>query len=305
MGNAHSLQWTPSLIASYAFHPPSGLNASYKQGSFEDKNLKIKFVISIEKGRHDVAILHSCPSQSTPRGVLVYFHGNAENLCQIRDTINYLALHLNMHVVVPDYYGYGLSSNQPMDESGLYEVADVALAKAEQIARMPDNTKMPIFVLGYSIGSCPAIELCSKANKSGSNLFRIAGLVVVSGIASGADAMMDLNNSWVPCMLKDMMRNVFANNLAKISQVQIPTLIIHGKRDTTVAPKNAHLLQNALQFQYQFKKTAMMLDYDHTDIFVLHEQQNFNLSNPSSNYEHLIDAMNKMFDEAGGHNKTS
>jgi hypothetical protein len=149
--------------------------------------------------------------------VLLWFHGNAENIGYGLEHLEFYS-RLAINVLAVDYRGYGKSEGTP-GEAGVYCDADAAydyLIQARHI--QPKN----IVVFGHSLGGAVAIHLAARRE--------CGGLIVQSSFTS----------------VKDMARRVFRvpffeyipksqfDSLAKIRRVRAPILIVHGTRDETV-----------------------------------------------------------------------
>jgi hypothetical protein len=153
----------------------------------------------------------------TSQKVLLWFHGNAENLGYGFERLVFYS-RLAVNVLAVDYRGYGKSEGSP-DEAGVYRDADAAYDFLVQERHIqPKN----IVLFGHSLGGAVAIDLASR-HECGS-------LIVQSSFTSA----------------KDMARRVFRiplfeyipksqfNSLAKIRRVRAPILIAHGTRDEVV-----------------------------------------------------------------------
>ena len=149
--------------------------------------------------------------------VLLWFHGNAENIGYGFEQVEFYS-RLAVNVLAVDYRGYGKSEGSP-DEAGVYRDADAAYDYLTQVRHFqPKN----IIVFGHSLGGAVAIDLASRRE--------CGGLIVQSSFTS----------------VKDMARRTFRiplfeyipksrfNSLAKIRQVRAPILFVHGTRDETV-----------------------------------------------------------------------
>jgi hypothetical protein len=149
--------------------------------------------------------------------VLLWFHGNAENIGYGLEHLEFYS-RLAVNVLAVDYRGYGKSEGTP-GEAGVYRDAEAAydyLIQARHI--QPKN----IVVFGHSLGGAVAIDLASR-RESG-------GLIVQSSFTSVKD--MARRASRIP-LFEYIPKSQF-DSLAKIRRVQAPILIVHGTRDETV-----------------------------------------------------------------------
>lgn len=146
---------------------------------------------------------------------LIYFHGNAGNLAGRSDLLAILA-DLGAHVLALEYRGYGQSEGNP-SEAGLY--LDARAAYDWAIARVPAGS---LVVLGESLGGGPACELAMTQP--------VGGLILLSTFTSIPD-MAALSFPLLP--VRWLVRTRF-DNLAKVSRIRSPKLIIHSRRDEVV-----------------------------------------------------------------------
>ncbi len=93
--------------------------------------------------------------QEKPRGIIVYYHGNAGDLSKWGQITSYF-LQFNYEVLVMDYRGYGKSTGK-LSEEALYKDAQLVYDKAREL--LPDRK---IIVYGRSIGTAIASKIASK-----------------------------------------------------------------------------------------------------------------------------------------------
>lgn len=157
-----------------------------------------------------------------PKGTLLYFMGNGQTVLAVGDETLQLAQLLEADVVVFDYRGSGGSDG----EKSLALLREDALRIHDSLPREPGR---PLWVMGYSMGSMPAIHLA--ANRP------VDGLVVLAGISS----FQDLSTSFgarVPWYARPFVRfswdPVFDSRpqpVEQIAGITAPTLIVHGTAD--------------------------------------------------------------------------
>ena len=153
----------------------------------------------------------------TSEKVLLWFHGNAENIGYGLEHVVFYS-RLGVNVLAVDYRGYGKSEGSP-DEAGVYRDADAAYDYLIQVRHIqPKN----IIVYGHSLGGAVAIDLASRRE--------CGGLIVQSSFTSVKE--MARRTFRIP-LLEYIPKSQF-NSLAKIQRVRAPVLIVHGTRDETV-----------------------------------------------------------------------
>jgi len=149
--------------------------------------------------------------------VIIYFHGNAANLENRKNKYQAFAEDSNYSILAITYRGYPGSSGSP-SEQGFYldgqAAIDYIYAKG-----FKDNN---IILYGESIGSGVATEMATKLNAK--------ALILESPFTSVE--MVAKKTYWflpVSLMLKDKF-----DNKEKLQTLDLPILIIHGKKDKVV-----------------------------------------------------------------------
>lgn len=93
--------------------------------------------------------------QENPRGIIVYYHGNAGDLSRWGKVTSYF-LQFNYEVLVMDYRTYGKSTGK-LSEKALYSDAQLFYDKAKEL--FPEGN---IIVYGRSLGTAMAAYVASK-----------------------------------------------------------------------------------------------------------------------------------------------
>jgi pimeloyl-ACP methyl ester carboxylesterase len=185
--------------------------------------------IPVEEGVSVSARLHRARLDGP---TILFFHGNGE-IAADYDGISPLFTNLGINLLVVDYRGYGTSDGQPTashliaDAVTVYERTGSILVENELKAR-------PFFVMGRSLGSAAAITVARHAGQG------IAGQIIESGFAYTLPLLATLGLR-LELEGADEARDGFGN-LENISQVDVPTLIIHGQEDRLIPVENAHAL---------------------------------------------------------------
>ncbi|HEY9645191.1 MAG TPA: alpha/beta hydrolase [Chroococcidiopsis sp.] len=145
------------------------------------------------------------------RYTLLYIHGNAEDLGQVRPVLDRLH-EWGFSVFAYDYRGYGTSLGTP-GEAHAYEDAEAAYAYLTQQLKI---APAQIIVYGRSVGGGSATELATQQP--------IAGLILESSFTSAFRVVLP-----VPLLPFDKF-----TNLDKLQAIHCPILVIHGAADTTI-----------------------------------------------------------------------
>jgi pimeloyl-ACP methyl ester carboxylesterase len=163
---------------------------------------------------------------------ILFFHGNGE-LASDYDGISPLYISLGINLLVVDYRGYGDSDGRPTLSRML---SDAVAVHEETPAIFTEHglQATPLFIMGRSLGSAAALEIAHHAGD------RIAGLIIESGFAYTLRLLVTLGLR-IPLSEADEERYGLSH-LAKIAQIRVPTLIIHGNADWLIPVENAHAL---------------------------------------------------------------
>jgi pimeloyl-ACP methyl ester carboxylesterase len=176
--------------------------------------------VEVEPGVSVGYSLHLAEPQSP---LFLYFHGNGE-VARDYDSIAPLYTNLGISLLVADYRGYGWSDGFPTASSLVHDAPLVFRALGQVLREAEVEVPKRVFVMGRSLGSAAAIGVASHHQEA------IAGLIIESGFAHTLRLLARLG-----VMLEDLdeAQDVFAN-LAKISQICLPTLVIHGQADMLI-----------------------------------------------------------------------
>lgn len=185
------------------------------------------------------------PANGSAQAVLLYLHGNGLN---IGANLNHAARfqRLGMSVLLMDYRGYGRSQGSFPNEQQVYQDAETMWNYLVQERQIPPER---ILVYGHSLGGAVAIELATRRPQ-------MAGLIVDGSFTSIRD-MVTLLPSLRFFPVDGLLHQRF-NSIEKITNLQMPLLLIHGTADTQVpasmseelyitatAPKQLYLIPNA------------------------------------------------------------
>lgn len=180
------------------------------------------------------------------RLVLLYSHGNAEDIGLHLDLIDELSLRTGADVFSYEYVGYSLSrlqGDQPSEE-GCYRSIDAAWKYCVEDLKIHPNR---IIIYGRSIGSGPAVDLASRAAVEGTSAspLDVRGVLLQSPIESGARAVFGRTVSMVGYMMDPF------RNYEKIGRVRCPVAIMHGTADEVVPCQNGRNLLTMVQKSFE------------------------------------------------------
>jgi hypothetical protein len=154
-----------------------------------------------------------------PKGVIVYFHGNAGNLSSWGE-VALDFMRLNYDVLIPDYRGYGKSTGKIRSERMLHD--DAAAAYAYLKARYLENQ---IIIYGRSIGTGIAAYLAKETKPR--------MLILESPLFN----MRDLAGYHYPLMPGLLVASILKYPMRTdlwIAKVACPIYLFHGTADDVV-----------------------------------------------------------------------
>jgi len=154
---------------------------------------------------------------STSSKVLLWFHGNAENIGYGLGHLKYYS-RLGISVLAVDYRGYGKSEGSP-NEAAVYRDADAAY---DYLVGERHIQPKDIIILGHSLGGAVAVDLASRRE--------CGGLIVESSFTRGRE--MARRMFLIP-LLEYVPKSRF-DSLAKITRVRTPILVVHGTHDPVI-----------------------------------------------------------------------
>ena len=164
--------------------------------------------------------------------VMVFFHGNGENL----ETMKWAGLYdqlaaLRVPLLVVDYPGYGRSAGSP-SEISLKDAAEVAASWMRE--HYPGASLIPC---GWSLGAALALHVAATKPS------QVAGVVAISPWTS----LPDVANSHFPDWLVSVGLREKYDSLAAARDITSPTLILHGTLDNIIPAEQGERLAGRLE----------------------------------------------------------
>lgn len=156
------------------------------------------------------------PSAS-PRGVVLFFHGNAGNISHRLESLA-LFHRLGLSTLIVDYRGYGRSEGSPA-EQGTYLDAEAAwrhLVEERQVS--PPK----IILFGESLGGAVAARLAQTHSPG--------ALILLSTFTS----IPDMGAQAYPFLPVRLLARVNYNTQARLPEIHCPVLIVHSPDDEVV-----------------------------------------------------------------------
>lgn len=193
--------------------------------------------------------------------VLLYFHGNSQNI-SYREYMIRLCQLMQINILLVDYRGYGRSDGKASCRNILRD------ARVSMDFLLETHKEERIYVWGESLGGTPACYIASKYPK-------IAGLILFSTFASfhqlmeGADTMKKyLTYNLARLVTNDI--DYYTNNLGMVSHInRVPVMVLHSKEDTLIPYSNARRLFNSIPHENK-KFVTIYGDHIEPEVTVAH-----------------------------------
>ena len=171
--------------------------------------------------------------RAAPRGVILYFHGNAGDLSRWGAIATYFVKE-NFDVIIMDYRGYGKSTGT-LGEQQLFSDAQLFYDYTKRHYQESD-----IIIYGRSLGGAIATELASKNTPR--HLLLETPFYNLYDVAKDRFSMLPL---------KFLLKYRFPSN-EYIQKVKAPIAIFHGTEDSVVSFESGKRLYEAAPGKKQF-----------------------------------------------------
>ena len=188
------------------------------------------------------------PHPSGSSKIIMYFHGNAEDMGHATIMMDKLSSELECHVICVEYPGYGICYQEKPN-------AEVIKRRAKRaydfLTKEFLYDEKEIIIFGRSVGSGPAVELASITEP--------AALILMSAYTSLKNVAKDFSK-WIGCLVKERF-----NSIRKIRDIDCPILLIHGEADDVIKVDHSKRLSEEAK---EFKKNwdlEIRPNMDHND----------------------------------------
>ncbi|EAR96191.1 alpha/beta superfamily hydrolase (macronuclear) [Tetrahymena thermophila SB210] len=167
--------------------------------------------------------------------LLIYFHGNAEDLGYSYDFVSNLRRYIRVNVLAVEYPGYGLYKGSPNSDQILQDADSIYEFVRTHLKVQSQN----IIIFGRSIGSGPACYLAGTRN--------IGGLILMCPYTSIRNVVKHLAGNLIQYLVAERFRNI-----DYIKHSKCPILFIHGKMDKLIP------YTHSLELMEQVKDRALI-----------------------------------------------
>jgi len=157
----------------------------------------------------------------SPRGSLIFFHGNAGNISHRLASLS-IFRDLGLSVLIIDYRGYGESEGSP-SEAGFYRDAQAAWDHLRQERGVPASE---IILFGRSLGAAVASGLAASLPAEDS-----AGAVILE---SPFRSVPEMAQALYPFLPARWLTRMDYDNEKHVQSIEAPLLIIHSEDDEIV-----------------------------------------------------------------------
>ncbi|KAL4507253.1 hypothetical protein ABPG72_002046 [Tetrahymena utriculariae] len=228
-------------------------------------------------------------SNSPSNYVLIYFHGNGEDISLSYELTDHLRNALKINVLAVEYQGYGIYEGEPDENQILNDTQYVYNFLTEKLNYSCKN----IIVLGRSIGTGPATWLA--ANK------KVGGLILISPFTSIRGVAKHVAGSFAQHLIKERFVNI-----ENIQKVVCPTFIVHGQQDKLIPYQQSQQLLDYCKGPCQLilpkKMTHIELDYNQDLMnplhsFLIKNGINIKLDNSMLTYQKYIQIPCQLYKE--------
>jgi len=162
------------------------------------------------------------------RGLILHFHGNAQNMSAHFSFVEWLADD-GFEILTFDYRGYGKSPGVP-SRDGLLIDGQAAITFAKAVATRSNKA---LFILAQSLGGAVAIPALEATGTQG-----VSAVVVESSFGSYRDlARFKMGQLWLTWALQWPLSYLVTDNHSaadSIGRLDAPLLVIHGDKDDVV-----------------------------------------------------------------------
>jgi len=189
-------------------------------------------------------------SNTSSSKIILYFHGNAEDIGQTQELMENVKDSLGHHIIAVEYPGYGIYPGYPSADRLIEDGINIYDYVANELKWKEEN----IILFGRSIGTGPAIHLAALKNP--------AALVSMSAYTSVRAIVHRIAGGILQYVLRERFRNK-----DMIKYVQCPTFLIHGLKDQLIPYAESQELLKACQGAPCYLSLPEEMDHGEFDFF--------------------------------------
>jgi len=231
----------PDILATI-FHPRAA-PLPPSDGDTESLNIEVADGVTISGRFHFAA-------PEDPH--ILFFHGNGELAVEYDDAGAAFRRH-GLNFIAVDYRGYGASGGEPTATALMADCHAILTWLRERLTK--DGRTGPVFVMGRSLGSAPAIELAHARKEE------IKGLIIESGFAQTLPLLLDLGVDVGALGVGELDG---CKNVQKMERIDLPVYILHAGGDELIPLANAEMLHSVCPARH--KELQIVPGCGHNDI---------------------------------------
>jgi alpha-beta hydrolase superfamily lysophospholipase len=181
------------------------------------------------------------PSQEKTKGILLFFHGNGENISSHVGSVFWLPRQ-GYDVYLFDYRGYGRSGGVP-EINGIVQDTVQMLKYAVSIAR---QSGLKLYVLGHSLGGSLAITATARLDDK----LKVTALITANAFSDYRQVTRDvLSQHWLTRLIRWPLSLSISNRYRPLDVIKdispVPVYILHSDADKIIPAHHADALYTA------------------------------------------------------------
>ena len=153
--------------------------------------------------------------------LVIYFHGNAEDIGLAFDLLYQFGNEMKMHVLAVEYPGYGLYKTSPPDENKIREDSEIVF---DYLTKRLGVRESDIILFGRSMGTGPATYLASQ-NKA----YCVLLMSPYSSIKDVSKSLLGRFSFFLTPIVYERFRNI-----DMIKDAKCPAFFLHGLKDKLI-----------------------------------------------------------------------
>ena len=187
--------------------------------------------LDLSTGDRAHAWAYTPPDLPAAAPIVLFFHGNGENLATLQWAGVFEELGgLGVAVLAADFPGYGRSTGTSSEE-GLIAMGDAAVAWARE--RHPER---PVVVAGWSLGAALAIATVDR------HLDEVRGLIALSPWTTLAEVARGI----FPEVAVRMMLKEHYDSRSAARRITVPAVVVHGEMDDLIPVEQGQEIASVL-----------------------------------------------------------
>jgi hypothetical protein len=170
--------------------------SSYTAETFESDMVYIPKHPDQSKSNSDVIPCLYLPYTQGSNKLMIYYHGNAEDVGSAQDLLNHISNTLKIHILAIEFQGYGMYPGTPNSKNILEDSITVFDYLTEEL----NFDAKDVFLFGRSMGSGPATEVAALKDPG--------ALLLMSAYTSIRNVVKNIAGSLSSYMVAERFRNI-------------------------------------------------------------------------------------------------